>query len=124
MPIKLGSRSFTPRPFTTVLTLVVLLVAGVSIISGKYARLSALIIGVSLFTFILLAMFGVLHKAQEIKQQHELTKALNSQSSSGEMVWIPEGKMTMGAWASRSPADQRGPPRGLDNPFQAQEVHA
>ena len=61
------------------------------------ATRSALIIGGSFFIFILLAMFGVLHKAQGIKQQQELTKALNSQSSSGEMVWIPEGKMTMGA---------------------------
>jgi formylglycine-generating enzyme len=68
-----------------------------SIVSLPPATRSALIIGGSLFIFILLAMLGVLHKAQEIKHQQELTKALNSQSSSGEMVWIPEGKMTMGA---------------------------
>jgi formylglycine-generating enzyme required for sulfatase activity len=61
------------------------------------AARSAVIIGGLFFTFILLAVFGVLHEAQRIKHEREQTKALNSQTSSGEMVWIPEGKMTMGA---------------------------
>ncbi len=38
-----------------------------------------------------------MHEAQRIKHERELTKALNSRSSSGEMVWIPTGKMTMGS---------------------------
>jgi formylglycine-generating enzyme required for sulfatase activity len=67
------------------------------VISISPAFRSALIIGGLFFAFILLAVFGVLHEAQRIKREREQTKALNSQSSSGEMVWIPEGKITMGA---------------------------
>jgi formylglycine-generating enzyme required for sulfatase activity len=58
---------------------------------------SALIIGGTFFVFILLATIGVLHEAQRIRRERERTKAVNSQSISGEMVWIPPGKMTMGA---------------------------
>lgn len=68
-----------------------------SLFSLPPATRSALIIGGLFFAFILLAVFGVLHEAQRIKHEREQTKALNSQSSSGEMVWIPEGRMTMGA---------------------------
>jgi formylglycine-generating enzyme required for sulfatase activity len=61
------------------------------------AARSSAIIGGLFFAFITLATFGVLHEAQRIKTERERTRALNSQSSSGEMVWIPAGKMTMGA---------------------------
>jgi len=56
-----------------------------------------LIIGGLFFAFIMLATLGVLHEAQRIKREREQTKALNSRTSSGEMVRIPTGKMTMGA---------------------------
>ena len=61
------------------------------------AARSSLIIGGLFFAFITLAMLGVMHEAQRIKREREQTKALNSRSSSGEMVWIPAGRMTMGA---------------------------
>jgi formylglycine-generating enzyme required for sulfatase activity len=64
-----------------------------------------LIIGGLFFVFIALGTFGVLHEAQRISRQREQTKALNSQTSSGEMVWIPAGKMTMGA-ADGAPDEQ------------------
>jgi len=56
-----------------------------------------LIIGGLFFAFITLATLGVLHEAQRIKHERQLTKALNSGASSGEMVLLPTGKMTMGA---------------------------
>jgi len=61
------------------------------------AARSSLIIGGLFFAFITLAMLGVAHEAQRIRHEREQTKALNSRSSSGEMVWIPAGKVTMGA---------------------------
>src|SRR5207302_938067 len=42
-------------------------------------------------------IFGVLREAQRIQREREQTKALNSQTAGGEMLWIPAGKMTMGA---------------------------
>ncbi len=42
-------------------------------------------------------MVGVLHEAERIKAKREETKAMNTKSPSGEMAWIPPGKMTMGA---------------------------
>jgi len=53
------------------------------------AARSSLIIGGLFFAFITLAMLGVAHEAQRIRHEREQTKALNSRSSSGEMVWIP-----------------------------------
>jgi formylglycine-generating enzyme required for sulfatase activity len=61
------------------------------------AARSSLIIGFLFSSFILLAVFGVAREAQRIKREREQTKALNSQAGAGEMVWIPTGKMTMGA---------------------------
>ena len=61
------------------------------------ATRSSLIIGGLLGSFILLAASGVAWKAQEIRRERDQTKALNSQTEGGEMVWIPAGKMTMGA---------------------------
>lgn len=61
------------------------------------ATRSSLIIGVLFGTFIMLAVTGVAWKAVEIRHQQEQTRALNSQTAGGEMVWIPLGKMTMGA---------------------------
>jgi formylglycine-generating enzyme required for sulfatase activity len=69
------------------------------------ATRSALIIGGLFSAFILFGTLGVLHEAQRISHQREQTKALNSQTSSGEMVWIPAGKMTMGA-ADGGPDEQ------------------
>ena len=61
------------------------------------AARSSLIIGGLFFAFILLATLGVMHEAQRIKRERVVTKALNNQSWSGEMVLIPAGRMTMGA---------------------------
>jgi formylglycine-generating enzyme required for sulfatase activity len=61
------------------------------------AARSSLIIGGLFSAFILFTVFGVLHEAQRIKRERDQTKALNSQTASGEMVWIPAGKITMGA---------------------------
>src|SRR6186997_747184 len=61
------------------------------------AARSSLIIGGLFFAFMLLTTFGVLHEARRIRQERDRTKALNSQTAGGEMVWIPAGKMTMGA---------------------------
>lgn len=61
------------------------------------ATRSSLIIGGLFFTFIVLASSGVAWKAHEIRRERDETRALNNQSKSGAMVWIPEGKMTMGA---------------------------
>ena len=61
------------------------------------ATRSSLIIGGSLAIFILLAVGGVSWKALQIRKERDQTKALNSQAGGGDMVWIPAGKMTMGA---------------------------
>ena len=45
------------------------------------AARSSLIIGGLFFAFIMLATLGVMHEAQRIKHERELTKALNGQSS-------------------------------------------
>jgi formylglycine-generating enzyme required for sulfatase activity len=58
---------------------------------------SALIVGGLFSAFLLFALFGVLREAQRIRRERDQTKALNSQTAGGEMVWIPAGKMTMGA---------------------------
>ena len=61
------------------------------------AARSAAIIGGLFFTFILLGTLGVSWKARQIRDQREQTRALNSQAGGGDMVWIPAGRMTMGA---------------------------
>lgn len=61
------------------------------------AARSSLIIGVLFSSFILLVVYGVSREAQRIKREREQTRALNSQAAGGDMVWIPTGKMTMGA---------------------------
>lgn len=58
---------------------------------------SSYIIGGSLGIFIFIAVLAVAWKAKEIRKERDVTKALNSQADAGEMVWLPEGKMTMGA---------------------------
>jgi len=57
------------------------------------------IIGGLFSVFILLVVVGVSREAQRIKREREQTRALNSQSAGGGMVWIPTGKMTMGGIA-------------------------
>jgi formylglycine-generating enzyme required for sulfatase activity len=61
------------------------------------ATRSSLIIGGLFAVFILLTAIGVGWKAMQIRQERDQTKALNSQAEAGEMVFIPAGKMTMGA---------------------------
>ena len=61
------------------------------------AARSSLIISVLFSSFILLTVYGVSREAQRIKREREQTRALNSQAAGGDMVWIPTGKMTMGA---------------------------
>lgn len=47
--------------------------------------------------FILLTVTGVWWKAVQIGEERSQTRALNSQAGGGPMVWIPAGRMTMGA---------------------------
>jgi sulfatase modifying factor 1 len=61
------------------------------------AARSSLIIGGMFAVFILLTVIGVAWKALQIRRERDQTKALNSQTATGEMVWLPTGRMTMGA---------------------------
>lgn len=61
------------------------------------ATRSSWIIGGLFAVFILITAAGVLNKARSIRREREQTRALNSQTGGGEMIWIPTGKMTMGA---------------------------
>ena len=61
------------------------------------ATRSAVILVVFFFGWFALSTLWVLNDARRIKREKEQTRALNSQSASGEMVWVPAGRFTMGA---------------------------
>jgi formylglycine-generating enzyme len=58
---------------------------------------SSWIIGGLFAVFIFLAVVGVTWKAFQIRDEAEKTRSLNSQMAGGDMIWLPSGKMTMGA---------------------------
>ena len=61
------------------------------------ATRSAVILIVFFFSWFALTTLWVLNDARRIKREKEQTRALNSEPGTGEMVWIPPGKFTMGA---------------------------
>jgi formylglycine-generating enzyme required for sulfatase activity len=49
------------------------------------------------FGWFALTTLWVLNDARRIRREREQTRAINSRSGAGDMVWIPPGKFTMGA---------------------------